>query len=279
MIRGMYTGASGMLAQVHQLNTISNNLANMDKIGYKRDTMSFKSFPEMLIRRESDDGVVKFPLGSYDRMHVVGRLGTGVEVNEVFTEFEQGGLKETHNPFDFALDGKGFFEVQTRDGMRYTRNGSFLLNKDSYLVTKDGSLVMGQNGPIRIKANNFSVNKQGQIVVNRDLQDDPQRVVSYAENEWRNSEIVDTIRVVNFRQPRALKKQGQSYFVPSEESMPRFETVEAKIEQGFLEISNVNPVKEMVRMIEVQRTYEANQRTIQTQDSELGKLINEVAKV
>ncbi len=104
MVRGLYTGASGMLSQSIRMDVISNNLANVDKTGFKKDITVFKSFPEMLIRRQNDNGLVKFPLGSYDKMPVVGRLGTGVEVNEVFTDFQQGSLKKTENPFDFAIE-------------------------------------------------------------------------------------------------------------------------------------------------------------------------------
>jgi len=279
MVRGLYTAASGMLAQEHNLDTIANNLANMDLIGYKRDTTVFKSFPELLLRRTNDDGVVWFPLGSYDRMPVIGTVGTGAEVNEVFTEFEQGPHRVTDNPFDFALEGEGFFTIETKDGIRYTRNGSFLIDKDSFLVTKNGDYVLGEHGRIQIKANNFSVNEQGEIVVNMALQSPPTRLVSYAENDWKDSQVIDKLLISNFRQPRALKKQGNSFFMPTEEALPVFVAQNTKVRQGSLEMSNVNPIKEMTRMIEVQRTYEANQRILQTHDSELGKLINEVGKV
>jgi len=278
MVRGIYTAASGMLSQEHNLDTIANNLANMDQTGYKRDTTVFKSFPELLLRRVNDDGVVKFPLGSYDRMPVIGVVGTGVETNEVFTEFEQGAVRGTENPFDFALDGQGFFTVQTQDGLRYTRNGSFLIDKDSYLVTKDGNYVLGENGPIQIKQNNFSVSEQGAIVANMDLQGDKSRLVSYAENDWKDTQTLDKFMIVEFRQPRALKKQGNSYYRPTEEAMPAYPASNVKVQQGFIEMSNVNPVREMTRMIEVQRTYEANQRILQSHDQELGKLINEVGR-
>lgn len=279
MIRGIYTGTTGMLAQMQNLDTIANNLANMDKTGFKRDTTVFKSFPEMLIRRASDDGMVKFPLGSYDRMPVVGKLGTGVEVNETFTTFEQGSLRRTENAFDFALDGEGFFTIETKDGLRYTRNGSFLLDKDSFLVTKDGSYVLGENGRIQLKQNNFSVNEQGEIVVNGDFQGHKDRMVSYAENDWQNPQITDKLRIVTFRQPRALEKNGNSYFSPREDAFPEYPATETKVQQGFLENSNVNPVIEMTRMIEVQRIYEANQRIVQTHDAALGRLVNEIAKI
>ncbi len=125
LIRGLYTGASGMVVQMHHLDAVANNLANVDLSGYKRDTPVDKAFPEILLRRMNDDGVYKFPLGSVDTTPIVGRLGTGVELNEVYTVFEQGPLKQTENPFDLALEGAGFLSIATEAGERYTRNGSF----------------------------------------------------------------------------------------------------------------------------------------------------------
>ena len=151
MIRGLYTGAAGMLSETIRMDVVANNLANADKTAFKSDITVFKSFPQMLIRRLNDDGVRKFSLGSYDTMPIVGRLGTGVEVNEVYTNFEQGSLRETNNPFDFAIEGDGFFVVETERGLRYTRNGSFLLDKDNYIVTKDGYKVLGENGYIKVQ--------------------------------------------------------------------------------------------------------------------------------
>ena len=109
MIRGLYTGAAGMVAQMHKMDALSNNLANVNLNGYKKDTSIHKAFPEMLIRRLNDNGLYKFPMGSADIAPIVGKVGTGVEQNEVFTVFTQGALKGTDNPFDLALEGKGFF--------------------------------------------------------------------------------------------------------------------------------------------------------------------------
>ena len=134
MVRGIYTGASGMVAQMHRMDTITNNLANVDLTGYKRDTAVHKAFPELLIRRTNDNGTYKFPFGSMEVGPVVGTLGTGVEMNESYTDFTQGALKQTDNPFDIALDGKGFFTVLTPDGERYTRNGTFHLGPEGLLV-------------------------------------------------------------------------------------------------------------------------------------------------
>ena len=283
MLRGIYTGASGMQAQQHRLDALSNNLANVDVTGYKRDTSVHKAFPEMLMRRFNDDGVHRFPLGSVDVAPIVGKIGTGVEYNESFTVFTQGSLKQTENPFDMALESEGFFSIKTNHGERYTRNGSFILGKEGYLLTKEGYQVLGEEGPIQIKANNFTIDENGNIFQNLDFADDPERLVSMEENTWGQTELVDRIKIVGFsgHGDRFIKKQGNSLWTATNDSGPA-EILNGlnrpKVRQGFLEGSNVNPVTEMVNMIEVNRAYEANQKAISTQDSLLDKLINNAAR-
>ncbi|MGO8693643.1 MAG: flagellar basal-body rod protein FlgF [Rectinemataceae bacterium] len=282
MIRGWYTGASGMTAQQVRLDAISNNLANVDTDGYKRDVAVHKAFAELLLRRLNDDGETLNPFGSADMAPVVGKLGTGVETNELYTEFEQGALKQTSSDFDVALDGKGFIAVQTPFGERYTRNGSFILGKEGFLETKEGYPVLGENGPIQVKANNFKIDKDGNVFINETYQNDPYRLVSREENTWDRLRKLDTLKVVDFNKDRFLAKQGSSLWRSTEESGDA--TIisgggRPQVIQGYVEASNVNPVVEMVQMIEVNRAYEANQKTIQSEDSMLGRLINEVVRV
>jgi flagellar basal-body rod protein FlgF len=271
-----------MSAQQVRLDAISNNLANVDTDGYKRDVAVHKAFAELLLRRINDDGVTLNPFGSGDVAPVIGKVGTGVENNEVFTEFEQGALKQTENDFDLALDGKGFFAIQTPYGERYSRSGAFVLGKEGFLETKEGYPVLGENGPIQVKANNFKVDKDGNVYVNKDFQADPFRLVSRDENDWKNLTKLDSLKIVEFPKDRFIAKQGASLWRSTEESGDA--TIMAsgtrpKVTQGFVEASNVNPVLEMVRMIEVNRAYEANQKTIQSEDAMLGKLINETDRV
>jgi flagellar basal-body rod protein FlgF len=282
VIRGLYTGASGMSAQQVRLDAISNNLANVDTDGYKRDVAVHKAFAELLLRRMNDDGVYHQPFGSADRAPVVGKIGTGVESNELFTEFEQGALKETESDFDIALDGKGFFCVMTPQGERYTRSGAFVLGKEGYLETKEGYPVLGENGPINVKANNFQVDKDGNVFINQTFKDDPFRLVSREENTWDQLEKLDTLKIVDFKKDRFIAKQGASLWRSTDESGDARIMAQGsrpKVIQGFVEASNVNPVLEMVRMIEVNRAYEANQKSIQSEDTMLGKLFGEVVRV
>ena len=282
MIRGWYTGASGMRAQQWRLDAVANNLANVATDGYKKDVAAFKAFPELLIRRQDDDGVYQHPFGSADAAPIVGKMGTGVELNELFTNFDQGALKETSSDFDIALDGKGFFSIATPWGERYTRNGSFQLGKEGILETKEGYPVLGENSYLRVKANNFQVDKDGRVWINAAIDDDPNVMVSKQSNTWEDTQMLDTLKIVEFDIDRYLEKQGSSLYKESDTSGPASVIGDGrrpKVFQGFIEASNVDPVTEMVNMIEVNRSYEANQKIIQVEEAALGVLINQVMKV
>ena len=282
MIRGWYTAASGMRAQQWRLDAVANNLANVDTDGYKREVAAFKSFPELLLRRQDDDGVYPIPFGSADAAPIIGKMGMGVELNELYTCFEQGALKETTSDFDIALDGKGFLCVATPYGERYTRNGSFILGMEGLLLTKEGFPVLGENGPIRVLANNFQIDKDGRVWINAAYPNEPDVTVGRESNLWEDPVLLDTLKLVEFELDRYLEKQGSSLYRESEYSGPAMVMLEGerpRVFQGFLEAANVDPVVEMVQMIEVNRAYEANQKVIQTHEAALGTLINQVAKV
>jgi flagellar basal-body rod protein FlgG len=201
-----------MRAQQFRLDAVANNLANVDTNGYKKDVASFKSFPELLLRRMDDDGVYQHPFGSADAAPIIGKMGTGVELNELFTNFEQGNLKETQSDFDLAMDGRGFFTVATPWGERYTRNGTFILGMEGFLETKEGYPLLGENGPIRVKANNFQVDKDGRVWVNAAYPDVPDLFVGRQSNQWEDPVLLDTLRIVDFDLERYLEKQGSSFY-------------------------------------------------------------------
>lgn len=279
MLRGIYTSASGMSVMQSRLDIISNNISNIDLAGYKKDNAIMKAFPDMQVRRQFDDGLVVFPEGAYDKMPFVGKLGTGVELNESYTYFNQGSLKETSNDFDFALDGKGFIAVETEKGERYTRNGAFTIDKNGYLVTKDGFKVLSETGYIQIKKNNFIIDKEGNIYQNKEYAGNPERLVQNDENEWKETELLGRLKIVRFPHERELRKEGNSFYYESEQTGKVFTAQgndRPKVIQGFTEASNVDPIIEMVNMIEVQRCYELNQKSIQSHDQLLGRVINEV---
>ncbi len=279
MVRGLYTGASGMMVSMKELNSVANNLANVNTDAYKRETSVTKAFPEMLIRSINNDGVVTFPLGSYDLAPIVGKLGTGVEYNESFIRFEQGSLEVTENEFDFAMEGEGFFTVMTDEGEKYTRNGNFNISSQGFLVDKHGNKVLGEKGAIQIGRNNFQVDDEGNIYVNSDIT--PDEFTSKAGNEWKGMIRLDRLKLVDFPEKRHATKEGYNNFTEGDFSGKAQILSDAdrpKVLQGHLEKSNVNPVIEMTRMIEIQRLYEANQKSIQTQDETLGKAVNQVGR-
>jgi flagellar basal-body rod protein FlgG len=270
MVRGWYTGASGMNAQQMRLDAISNNLANVDTTSYKRDIAVSKNFPELLLRRMDDDGVYKNPFGSADVAPVIGKIGLGVEMNELFTDFEQGSFKPTAGDSDFALEGKGFFAVETPAGERYTRNGNFTVGVEGYLMTKEGFPVLGENGRLYLKDSKFTVNKNGEVYA---------RPIS---NTDKDPVLLDRLKLVTFDNDRFIQKQGSSLYKDTEVSGPAI-SAEGKnrpiVAQGFVEASNVNVVNEMVQMIEVNRAYEANQKTVQSEDTMMQKLWGDVVRV
>ena len=263
MIRGWYTGASGMNAQQNRLDAISNNLANVDTAGYKRDIVVSKSFPELLIRRTDADGVYKIPngMGSADAAPVIGKLGLGVETNESYIDFTQGSFKLTNTSTDIALSGKGFYTIETPNGERYTRNGDFFIGKEGILETKDGYPVLGENGIIKLENDRFMVNQDG-VILSED------------------GEEIDRFKVVRFDHERYLQKMGESLYSTNDIAGPAHiaEGNERPVFiQNYSETSNVNVVNEMVQMIEVNRAYEANQKTITSEDSMMGTLWQKVA--
>jgi len=264
MIRGWYIGASGMNAQQARLDAISNNLANVDTTGYKKDVAVSKSFPELLLRRMNDDGVYNTYFGSADAAPIIGKIGLGVETNEMYTILEQGSLKQTGSFQDMALNGEGFFTVLTPQGERYTRNGNFMAGKEGYLETKEGYPVLGENGPIFVQDISFIVNEDGIVYDDEQMQE------------------IDRFKIVRFDNERYLKKQGSSLYNSNDISGSAHiaEGYERPgLIQGYIETSNVNVVNEMVSMIEVNRSYEANQKSIQAEDSMMTTLWTKVASI
>ncbi len=249
MIRGLYTSAAGMLAEMTRNDVAANNLANVNTTGYKKDTAVFETFPEVLVKRMEN------PEPGQLTNKTIGKLGQGIIVDEVVTIHTQGPVKQTTNPLDFAINGDGYFVVQTTGGERYTRNGAFTLDQDGYLTTSEGNYVLGQKGRIKVAGDEVTVDKQGQISV--------------------DGTVVDQFRLVSFNDTQQLMKQGDSLFNGGQ-PVAGFN---GQVIQNAVEASNVNPVTEMVDLITIMRAYEANQKMIQAHDQTLGQAINEVAKV
>ncbi|WP_425058621.1 Flagellar basal-body rod protein FlgG [Sporomusa carbonis] len=245
MIRGIYTAASGMLAETTRTDTIANNLANANTTGYKKDIAVSKDFASLLIRRINDG----------QDAPVIGTLGIGAMIDQVATIQTAGGMRPTGSSLDFAVDGKGFFAIETPAGVRFTRNGAFTRSAQGELVTHEGYRVLGQNGPLRIPDGKISVDGSGRIT--------------------NGGIAAGQLRVVEFADERQLVKEGDSLFRAPGNGRP----ASGNVVQGFLEQSNVNVVSEMVNLIAGYRAYEVNAKTVQAHDQLLDKAVNEVGKV
>ena len=251
MLRSLYTAGTAMLTQSRQMDVISNNLTNVETAGFKSDNLMSQSFRDMLISRVSDPYVYK--------SSGVGPHNTGIHIDRVFTSFAQGPLENTTLNTDLALAGDGFFVINTPDGERYTRAGCFTTDQDGYLVTPLGMYVMGYDGPIQVGDDRFSVSLDGIVA--------------------SDGEVLGRLRIVTFPDNGALRKDKDSLFynIDPAGNQPVNSTV--AIRQGFLEGSNVDTAREMVRLITVYRSYEANQRILGMLDESLGRAVNDIAKV
>ena len=251
MLRSLYTAGTAMLTQSRQMDIISNNLTNVETDGFKADNLVSQSFRDMLISRISDPYVY--------RKSEVGPHNTGIHIDRIYTSFTQGPLQDTGLGTDFALAGDGFFVIDTQEGERYTRAGGFNVDSAGNLVTPLGRYVMGYNGPIRVGQDEFSVSVDGVVTV--------------------DGAVVGRLRIVTFPDNGALRKSKDSLFynIDPEGNAPVDSNVEVR--QGLLEASNVDETREMVQMITVYRSYEANQRILRMLDESLGRAVNDIAKV
>jgi len=225
MIQDITTIVQSALKQEMKLDNIANHLANASTTGFKADILSFD---EELQAHSTVD-------------------------------FTQGDFRETGNVLDLALSGDGFFKIQTQQGMRYTRNGTFSLNRNNILVTENGDQVMGENGPISIQGSNVQINENGEVSVDNDQ--------------------VGKLSIVTFSSKENLIKEGESLFEYTGEATDETSSETAWVKQGSLEMPNTILVIEMTKMVETMRTYESYMKVLQTFDEADTKLVNELGKV
>jgi flagellar basal-body rod protein FlgF len=226
MDRGLYIAASGMLAQQVRQDQLANDIANAATPGYKADRSAVRSFPEMLLSNTRTG-------------EVIGPLGAGAQVDETVTNLAPQPVKPTDEPLDFAVQGDGYFAVNTAQGQRFTRNGAFTEGPAGTLVDQLGNEVVGRDGQ-------------------------PVQVVDGK---------VDPALVGAFAVPDAAK-QGDSLFTGTANGQAT-----GKVISGALEGSGIEPTTVMVDMMAAMRAYEAGQKAIQTIDSTLDKAANQVGTV
>lgn len=217
---------SKQIALARALDVAANNVANQTTAGFKAERVEFREYVSVIEGGGGDPSVSLV----YDA--------------DSYTDFSAGGVEATHAPFDFAIDGEGFFAVQTEAGVRYTRDGHFGLNTFGELANRDGALVLDQTGsPILIDP------EEGPVLLSPDgeLQQDG---VPIAE-----------LGVYTVEDPRSLRRVGNNLFAADAEAAPN---PRAQIRQGFVEISNVSPVTAMTHMIDILRAYENAAQVIET---------------
>lgn len=250
MLRSFYIAGTGMLAQRTKMSVLTNNLTNIDTTGYKKDIVVSRSFKDLLILGSNDPSLL--------RKTAVGFQNTGVHVDQLVTIFSQGNLESTSRMTDVALQGEGFFVVETPQGLRYTRDGSFSVGTDGYLVTNDGHYVSGTNGNIYVGSGTFSIDEQGYVTV--------------------DGQGAGRLRIAAFDDLSGLRKTGDNLYI-NYSGQPVRDAVNVKVKQGFLESSNVDMATEVVNMVEISRAYELNQRVLKMVDESLSKTVNEVGRV
>ncbi len=260
MIRGLYTAYTGMWNEQKRMDIITNNLANTDTTGFKKEGVTAKAFEEVLalrIKDEESPGVDP---------HRVGNVTLGVKIGEVYTDWSMGPMKLTDNQYDITIAGKGFFAIQYTNkagetSVKYSRDGNFALSKEGYLVTQDGDFVLGVNGnPIRLDpTQNTVIDEVGRIY------------------QGEGDTVVAQIQIADFADYDYLEKYGENLLTPVE-GATRVDAEDFTIVQGYLEASNVETVHEMVDLIAISRNYETNQKVIQSMDNSLRIAANDLGK-
>jgi len=268
MMRALWTGATGMSAQQTNLDAISNNLANVNTVGYKKETVEFKSLLYSKLQTKTNDH-------EGNPKPVLGQVGGGVKVSAMVSRFTNGTPTQTDEPLDFAIVGDGFFRVVDRNGEEvYTRNGSFQFaigQEGITLATSDGLPVLDRGGEMIV----FDMNTTASLI-----EIDDEGRVWYPDEEGELQYTGYTIGLAQFNNPSGLEKLGGSLYRQSPNSGEvRYEGEDdglkkSTLKSGYLEGSNVSVVDEMVNLIVAQRAYEMNSKIINASDEMLQQANN-----
>lgn len=261
MMRSLWTAASGMTGQQFNIDTIANNLSNVNTTGFKLNRADFE---DLLYQTQKIAGT---PATELTVVPTPTQVGLGVKVAATQKIYTQGALQATGNVSDIAIQGEGFFRIQTMDGTYgYSRDGAFKIDSNGQLVTSQGYRVMPEvTLPADFVRDSVTVSQDGRVSVLLPGQDDPIQVAQ--------------MEVFRFPNPAGLQAVGENLVKPTNASgdpiggRPGFDGM-GKLQQRFLEMSNVSVVQEMVNMIVAQRAYELSSKSIQTSDTMLGIAAN-----
>lgn len=253
MMRSLYTASTGMYAQQLNVDTIAHNMSNVNTPGFKKQRVEFQDLLYQTIKRPAVTEDTNQPAGM--------QVGLGVKPAAITTLFSQGSLQSTDNPLDVAIIGPGFFKVEVpgRDEPLYTRNGALKLDAEGNLVTSDGYKIIGVE-PLEEGAYDIVIDKSGRVTYMLPGSDEPVEA--------------GQIELVKFTNPSGLQKIGSNLLAATANSGDPIdwdpeEDNTIYLEAGYLEMSNVQIVEEMVNLITAQRAYEINSKVIQSSDEML----------
>ncbi len=251
MLRGLYTSYTGMLNEQYRMDIMSNSLANVNTVGFKKEGSTSQAYADVMAVK------IKDWTETPNTPKKLGNMSLGVKIGETYTDFSQGSFRTTENTYDLAIGGKGFFNIEFTNkagetSTKYTRDGGFTITKDGYLVTKDGDYVLGESGRIQLSTT------AGATVFDR------------AGNIYQDDRLVASLKITDFEDTNYLTHYGETMWDAMEGAVEK-EPENTEIFQGFLEMSNASVVKEMVNMITISRQYESNQKMLTTFDETLEK--------
>lgn len=236
-----YISASGASVQLRDLDVVANNLSNVGTPGFKRSQSVFRAVLE---------GAVQDREGN----HAPGAAGSAfVSTDQVGSDFGRGGSERTGSPIHALIDGPGFFEIETARGLRYTRAGNFVINRDGFLSTPSGAPVQGEGGSIVIPDGNAQIEGDGSVIDS-------------------NGNLLGLLKVIDFEDRQSLEREGQSLFKAAQ-GEPPIEVETANFIPGSVEGSNVEAARELASMVILQRAFETNIRAMQVDDETTQRLI------
>lgn len=259
MMSALKIAATGMQAQQTNVDVLSNNIANLNTTGYKRQLPAFN---DLLYQNKIGVGALTAEDGSVTPTGA--QVGLGVQVGGIYRVMNQGNVTETSNAFDVAIQGRGFFKVTAPDGTSiFTRDGSFQVNADGNIVTKEGYLL-DPNISISVDAVDLTISQTG--------------VVSYKVNNTTTN--AGNITISMFTNDAGLESIGDNFYRETEASgtvsdVTPGDSGSGTLLQGFLETSNVDPIESVTSLITAQRAYELNSRVISTAD-EMLSAVNQI---
>ena len=290
MASGIWTSVSGAIAQSQNVDTVANNLANADTLGFKKD---MPTFSEYLSAKEREHPAVDIPRGAIknrDLYPLDGRDQAFAAVDGTYTNFKQGSLRVTQSPLDVALDGAGFLEVNTPNGVRYTRQGSLHVGPDGRLVTAEGHAVLatqpqGLANPAEVQARQLASTQGAQanpVEAARfiNLRDRSGAISINEQGElYVGTDLVAKLSVVEFQDQRKLRKSGGNSFENPDPSNVNKTAAKTVVRQGVLETSNVNPIEEMTNLIKANRLFEHDMKVLKTYGELMQREANDLGKL